>query len=235
MIAAFARAARVLVARPSSGEYLDTAIRAAAFIRSTLWSNGTLLRRYRDGEAAIQAYAEDYAYLIWGLLELFQASGDATWLEWALALQAATGRKILGSGRWWLVQHDRRGSDGAASAKGRLRRCRTSRELCRGVECTDPGASHRTTTTCARRRNERWHVTVLVSAPPARTIPMMLCALSAWHAGQSQVVIAGDWSSAQRICSRKLHGTIYRLRSSSRLRTTCRGRHCRGCCRLPRR
>ena len=46
-----------------------------------------LLRRYRDGEAAIDAYAEDYAYLIWGLLELFQADGNAEWLEWALSLQ----------------------------------------------------------------------------------------------------------------------------------------------------
>src|SRR5688500_13743981 len=53
MIAAFARAGRVLVARPSSSEYLDAARRAASFIRETLWSNDVLLRRYRDGEAAI--------------------------------------------------------------------------------------------------------------------------------------------------------------------------------------
>ena len=33
-------------------------------------------------------YAEDYACLIFGLLELFQADGDPSWLEWALALQA---------------------------------------------------------------------------------------------------------------------------------------------------
>ena len=36
-------------------------------------SRGTLLRRYRDGHAEIDGYAEDYAYLIFGLLELFQA------------------------------------------------------------------------------------------------------------------------------------------------------------------
>jgi uncharacterized protein YyaL (SSP411 family) len=64
MIAAFARAARVLVARESSKTYLTAAQRAAEFIRATLWkdSEGRLLRRYRDGEAAIDAYAEDYAY-----------------------------------------------------------------------------------------------------------------------------------------------------------------------------
>ena len=48
-----------------------------------------LLRRYRDGEAAIDGYAEDYACLIFGLLELFQADGDPAWLEWARELQAA--------------------------------------------------------------------------------------------------------------------------------------------------
>ena len=48
-----------------------------------------LLRRYRDGDAAIDGYAEDYAFLIFGLLELFQADGDAAWLDWALELQRA--------------------------------------------------------------------------------------------------------------------------------------------------
>ena len=47
-----------------------------------------LLRRYRAGDAAIEAYAEDYAYLVFGLLELFQATGDPDWLSWARQLQA---------------------------------------------------------------------------------------------------------------------------------------------------
>src|SRR5437660_256910 len=47
----------------------------------------TLLRRYRDGHAEIEAYAEDYAFLIFGLLELFQTDADPAWLEWAIALQ----------------------------------------------------------------------------------------------------------------------------------------------------
>src|SRR4029079_19590482 len=88
MIAAFARAARVLAARPASAQYLEAATRAAAFVRRTLWSPRGLLRRYRDGDAAIDGSAEDYAFLIFGLLELFQASGDASWLEWAIELQA---------------------------------------------------------------------------------------------------------------------------------------------------
>src|SRR4029078_11173745 len=94
MIAAFARAARVLINRPQSADYLESAVRAASFIRRTMASGNGLLRRYRDGEAAIPAYAEDYAYLIWGLLELFQSSGGIEWLEWALALQAEQDKKF---------------------------------------------------------------------------------------------------------------------------------------------
>ena len=85
MIAAFARMARVT----ASPRFLDSARRAAAFVRERLWraDGRTLLRRYRDGHAEIDAYAEDYAYLIFGLLELFQADADPVWLEWAIALQ----------------------------------------------------------------------------------------------------------------------------------------------------
>ena len=76
MIAAFARAARVLPDRPRRPSGSTTARGAARFIRDRMWraADGTLLRRYRDGDAAIDGYAEDYAYLIWGLLELFQAT-----------------------------------------------------------------------------------------------------------------------------------------------------------------
>jgi uncharacterized protein YyaL (SSP411 family) len=94
MIAAFARLARVFGGlgddgRGVAGPYLQAARRAAGFIRERMWSaaSGTLLRRYRDGHAEIDGYAEDYAYLIAGLLELFQADTDPVWLEWAIALQ----------------------------------------------------------------------------------------------------------------------------------------------------
>jgi uncharacterized protein YyaL (SSP411 family) len=93
MIAAFARAARVLRTegdrRAAASQYLEAARRAASFIRDRMWTGGpsTLLRRFRDGHAEIEGYAEDYAYLIFGLLELFQADADVTWLQWALTLQ----------------------------------------------------------------------------------------------------------------------------------------------------
>ena len=106
MIAACARAARVLghhsLGDDGSAEegprgdgaaaarHLESAVRAATFIKQTMWdaNTGRLLRRYRAGDAAIEAYAEDFAYLVFGVLELFQATGQADWLAWARALQA---------------------------------------------------------------------------------------------------------------------------------------------------
>jgi uncharacterized protein len=93
MIAAFARMARVARGFDAEGQpegpYLQAARRAAEFVREHMWnaSSGILLRRYRDGHAEIDGYAEDYAYLIAGLLELFQADPAPMWLEWAIALQ----------------------------------------------------------------------------------------------------------------------------------------------------
>jgi uncharacterized protein YyaL (SSP411 family) len=93
MIAALARAARTLdmhVGDEAAARSLASAVRAASFIRTRLWdpTSGQLLRRYRKGDAAVLAYADDYAALTWGALELFQATGRGEWLDWAVALQA---------------------------------------------------------------------------------------------------------------------------------------------------
>ena len=96
MIAACARAGRVLAPGDALGEgvggtgavHLQVAQRCAAFVRERLWNpaTGRLLRRYAAGVAGIEAFAEDYACLAWGLLELFQADGDPEWLVWAVRL-----------------------------------------------------------------------------------------------------------------------------------------------------
>jgi len=191
MIAAFARAARVLVDRPTTATYLEAATRAASFIRGTLWSPDGLLRRYRDGEAAIPAYAEDYAYLIWGLVELFQASGDSTWLEWALTLQREQDRRFWDEKEagWFSTTGDdptvllrlKEDYDGAEPSASSVSALNTLT------------LSHLTGDEGLRRKAER---TLARYGPrigaSGRTIPMMLCALSAWHAGYSQAVIVGE-------------------------------------------
>ena len=99
MIAAFARAARVLVDRPSAGSISMRQPGRRHSSANTLWVDGRLLRRYRDGDAAIPAYAEDYAFLIWGLLELFQAGGDAAVARVGADAPGAAGRQVLGRSR----------------------------------------------------------------------------------------------------------------------------------------
>jgi len=84
MIAALAMGSRVL----GETAYLAAAIKAADWILTRLTdSGGRLLHRFRDGEAAIRAHAEDYAFLIAGLLELYRACFDLRWLNKAALLQ----------------------------------------------------------------------------------------------------------------------------------------------------
>jgi uncharacterized protein YyaL (SSP411 family) len=188
----------VLIDRPLASEYLDCAVRSASFIRQTLWSDAGLLRRYRDGEAAIAAYAEDYAYLIWGLLELFQSSGDAAWLEWALTLQAKQDEKFWDDkeGGWFSTTGD------DPTVLLRLK------EDYDGAEPAASSVSALNTLTIASltgddRMRERAQRTIARYGPriggAARSIPMMLCALSAWHAGHSQIVIVGDGDPARSL------------------------------------
>jgi uncharacterized protein YyaL (SSP411 family) len=85
MISAFARAYQVL----DQPKYLAAAEKAAAFIKAELYDKktGKLIRRYRAGEATIDGFADDYAFLIQGLLDLYEASFDINDLAWAFDLQ----------------------------------------------------------------------------------------------------------------------------------------------------
>ena len=91
MISALARASVSAAGCLSEvgGTYCMAAVRAAEFIERELYdaSRGVLYRNYRDGRGVNEAFAEDYAYLIAGLLDLYEATFDPRWLHWAEALQ----------------------------------------------------------------------------------------------------------------------------------------------------
>jgi hypothetical protein len=77
MIAAMARAAQVL----GMPAYAAAAARAEAFLRSRVRrDDGRLLARWRDGEAAHLGYLDDYAFLAWGCLELYEATFEPEYL-----------------------------------------------------------------------------------------------------------------------------------------------------------
>jgi uncharacterized protein YyaL (SSP411 family) len=91
MIAALARGAAVFK-KPA---YFEAACRAYLFIEKNLRdSDGRLRHRWRDGEAPDRAFAEDYAFLIWGLLECYDYSGDASFLAAARSLQDILDRRF---------------------------------------------------------------------------------------------------------------------------------------------
>jgi len=76
--------------RQRESQYLAAATRAAEFIERELYdaATGTLFRSWREGRSDIEGFAEDYAYLIQGLLDLYEAGFDIHWLQWAEKLQA---------------------------------------------------------------------------------------------------------------------------------------------------
>jgi uncharacterized protein YyaL (SSP411 family) len=86
MIAALAKGAQAF----GSIKYAEAAERAITFVLSTLQTaDGRLLHRYKDGEAAIGGYLDDYAFLVWGLLEFYEATFKIRYLSEALRLQDA--------------------------------------------------------------------------------------------------------------------------------------------------
>ena len=196
MIAAFARMARVLRGLGADGRatgepYLDAARRAAAFVREQMWNakSGVLLRRYREEHAEIDGYAEDYAYLVHGLLELFQADPQPMWLEWAIALQRRQDELFWDeqAGGWFSttgtdasvllrMKEDYDGAEPTASSVSVLNLLMLSHLV------TDAQWSDRI------ERTLRLFATRLEQM--GRGVPMMAAALSTHIAGVQQIVIA---------------------------------------------
>jgi uncharacterized protein YyaL (SSP411 family) len=83
MIAALARAGRAL----EEPVFTRAAEAAARFVFDRMRSSdGRLLHRFRDGEAAIPGFADDHAFMTWGLLELYETTFDVRYLRQAIDL-----------------------------------------------------------------------------------------------------------------------------------------------------
>ncbi|GAB6138610.1 thioredoxin domain-containing protein [Halanaerobaculum tunisiense] len=121
MIATFAKASQVL----EKEEYYTIAKEAAQFIWDNLRraEDGRLLARYRQGEADYLGYVDDYAFFIWGLIELYEAGFNPDYLEQALTLnrdlihyfsdQEAAGLYLYGDDGEKLITRPKRIRDGA--------------------------------------------------------------------------------------------------------------------------
>lgn len=82
MVSAFAKGYRVT----DDLKYLEAAENCVAFIQKNLLVENSLLRTYKNGKAKLQAYLEDYSYLINALIDLFEVNPDAKYLELAQKL-----------------------------------------------------------------------------------------------------------------------------------------------------
>lgn len=215
-IAAFARAARVLddEAFDESGELrrelVAAATRAARFLRAEAWdaASGTLRRTWRAGRAAIDAYSEDYAALVWGLLELFQATGAAEWVEWALALQRRQDELFWDAegGGWFgttghdpsvllRLKEDYDGAEPAASSMGAMNLLVLSHLV---PDARWPAMADRTLARFGDRLGGA-----------ARAVPFTMAALASRHAGFSQVVLVGPEDREDTLALRRVLASRY--------------------------
>src|SRR5262249_31403463 len=88
MISGFAVAGRVL----SEPRYAAAAARAATFVLEGMRPRGRLARSFKDGRPGPAGFLDDYAFVVAGLLDLYEAGGERRFLEAALALAGETER-----------------------------------------------------------------------------------------------------------------------------------------------
>ena len=210
MIAAFARAARILVDSPRRAEWQHAAERAAEAVEAHLWrpSERRLRRRYRDGDAAVDAFCEDYACLTWALVELFQATGEARWLIWALELTATQTTLFWDErdGGWFSTTGEdpsvllriKEDYDGAEPAAASV----TVRNLLMlGHLLSDASLVGR-----AQRTLERYGPHL---GRVARVMPFMLSNIALWHGAAPQIVLVGEPGAADTVALERVAARIY--------------------------
>jgi hypothetical protein len=203
MISAFARAAQVM----DDPNYLAAAQDAARCIRTQLYDAGTktLVRNYREGPSATAGFADDYAFVIQGLLDLYEASFEIEWLKFALELQETLDRVFFdgenggyfsGSGNdpsiLLRMKEDNDGAEPAASSVAatnllRLAQIRADDSLRRRAE-----------------KNIAAFSATLTRVPHA--MPQMLVALDYASGKPQQIIVAGEPNAeSTRALLREVH------------------------------
>jgi len=206
MISALAKGAQVL----GEPAHLAAATRAAEFLQRELWDDaaGVLYRTWREGRSDIAAFAEDYAYLIQGLLDLYEAGFEIRWLQWAGRLQDALDAQFSDAERGGYF-NSRAGAadvivrlkddyDGAEPAPNSVAAANLIRlDWLAGR----PGARDRALAALGALRSQ-WE-----RVPQA--LPRLLCALELALADPRTVVLAGDPAAADfRALAAVLHESL---------------------------
>ena len=190
MISAFAKGAQVL----DNGEPCARAARRAAdFITSKMYnpSDGTLLHRYRDGDAAIPGFLDDYAFFAQALLDLYETDFDPGRLQLAVGITRKMrdlfedrdrgGFFTTAEGDSSLVLRMKDDYDGAEPAGNSI----AVLNLLRLAEITNQPEFHQAAARTLTALSAR------ISSQPV-AVPQMLVALEYAHAAPRQVVLAGN-------------------------------------------
>ena len=203
MISAFARAAQIL----DDPGYLEAATRAAKFLRAELYdeSRKVLFRNYREGRSAVEGFADDYAFLIQALLDLYEASFDVDWLRWAVELQETQDRLFFDNERGGYFS-------GAGNDPSILLRLKEDND---SAEPATSSIAALNLLRLAQIRNdarfyERAEKTIDAFAPQighfASAMPQMLVALDLSLSEPRQIVIAGERDASDaRALLREVH------------------------------
>jgi uncharacterized protein len=188
MVSAYALGAQVL----DEPRYLEIATHAAKFLRTNLYSEKSklLYRNYRGARSDVEGFADDYAFVIQGLLDLYEASFDIEWLKFATQLQETQDRLFFDdknggyfstSGKdesvFLRMKDDNDGAEPAASSIAALNLLRLSQFR------DDKGMADRA------RKTIGAFATTLSHFPSA--MPQMLVSLDYSSSKPCQIVIAG--------------------------------------------
>lgn len=105
MMAALAKAGKATLNR----EYVETSVQTYRFIRERMFKDGRLMHLYKDGQVDVEGMLDDYAFTIWGCLELYEATGDAGVLEFGIKLQSVADSLLFDrkEGGYFLSNQDR--------------------------------------------------------------------------------------------------------------------------------
>jgi uncharacterized protein YyaL (SSP411 family) len=192
MISAFARGAQTL----NSEAYLSAARAAAHFIEKHLWRNGLLFRSFRGAPSDVLGFADDHAFLIQGLLDLYEADFNVHWLQWALVLQKSQDTLFSDEKRGGYfstvvsapnilvrMKEDSDGAEPSPNSVSALNLLRLSR-----ITADSALRNH------ANRIGEAFAES-LSHAPTS--LPLMLCALQKAAAEPTQIIIAGSFADPQ--------------------------------------
>lgn len=193
-ISAFAQAGAAL----DDSRYLDAARQAVDFLRKNLRKadTGELLRSWCGEPSGIAAFCEDYAFVIQGLIDLYQASGEATYLEEALALQETQDRLFADevNGGYYSnsgqdptvkvrMKEDYDGAEPSANSISALNLLRLARILHREEWET--------------KARSIFQINGLLLEKHPQTVPQLLAALEMAQTAPRQAVIAGDPGSKE--------------------------------------